>query len=356
MRRQAIIRIVVALGIGSTLVAAYAAERHRRGALPVEVVRAAQGEVVHTVSSTSASVEPRLHLVLAAERPGRILELRAGLGRRVRRGEIVAVMADPVLGAELVQASVDVERAERQLERARALAEQGYLAPSELEQAEYAHEAAEAKAATIRARREQLTIRAPISGTVTAEHVQPGEVLAGVIDVGLRPTVFPVVTISTVDELVVKARVEDVDIPRVRPGQQATIAVEAVGREFAGVVRSVAPAPSAGVGGTTYEVIVGFVDPRVTLVPGVRAEVRIVVARADAVARVPREAVFPCGEGRCVFLLERDRARLRAVVTGITDASQVEVQSGLRVGEPVLVGFPPGLRDGSRVVVGPSAQ
>lgn len=336
--------------------AAYASDRQRRGALPVEVVRATQGEVVHTVSSTSASVEPTLDLVLAAERAGRIVELRARLGSRVRRGEIVAVMADPVLEAELAEASVDVERADRELKRARALAAQGYIARSELEQVEYSYESAGATAATIRARRAQLTIRAPVSGTVTAEHVQPGEVLAGVIDVGLRPTVFPVVTISTVEELVVKARIDEMDISKVRPGQQATIAIEAVSREFAGVVQSVAPAPSVGVGGTTYEVIVGFVDPRVALVPGVRADVRVVVARSNAATRVPREAVFPCGEGHCVFVLERDRARLRAVVTGISDASQVEIRSGLRAGEPVLVGFPPDLREGRRVVVRPSAR
>ncbi len=351
-RRRRLIGLVASVLVVAALASGYAAYRRNSRIARTDAVEAGKGDVTQTVSSISASVQPRLEITVASERSGRVAQLRARLGQRVEEGEVVAVLAGPVLEAELSQAALDVDRARKKLERARALSAGDALSRADLEMADFDFQAAAAKLTTLQARRRELTIRAPISGCVTAEHVKLGELLGRASEAAQGLHGFPIVTLSTLDDFVVKAYVDEVDVLRVRQGQEALIAMEALlGTTFVGVVSSVAPAPAARATGTTYEVLVTFKEPPERLVAGVRAAVRVVVARASDVVRVPREAVFPCDAGRCVFVPDGERARRRRVETGISDATHVEIRSGLAAGDRVLVGFPEKLREGAQIAL-----
>ncbi len=354
-RRRVILAVALTLtAIGTALLYYLSARR-----LPsVEVVEATRGDVVHAVTATSATIEPRQQIVIAADRSGRVAELRARLGQSVTRGDTIAVLRDPVLKAEVSQARLDIDRTQRSVERARALAQQGSIPPSELEAAEYDYRSALARMRTLEARQEQLIVRTPITGAVTAEHVKEGEVLGAPVEDGQRVLAFPVVTVSTTSDLIVTAHIDEADIANVRPGQGAIVTIEALeGRSLRGVVERVAPAPSLTTAGTTYEVIIRLHKPASSLVSGLRADVRVVVERATEALSAPKEAVFACGTtGQCLFAVRGDRAELRLVEIGIRDASRIEIRSGLAEGERVIVGFPPDLRDGTRVSVRPSSR
>jgi RND family efflux transporter MFP subunit len=327
--------------------------RQSRRVLSVEVAVVTREDVVQSLAAITASVEPREERIVAADRAGRIAELRARLGQTVRRGDGIAVLADPLLEAEVSQAELDVDRAARDLERTRRLRTSELVAPAELEAAEYQYRSAVARARLLEARRNQLIIRAPISGTVTVEHAKAGEVLGGSVEGLQRSLAFPVVSIATTRDLVVRAYFDEADIPQVRRGQEAVVAVDALeGRTIRGVVQRVAPVPSLAAAGSSYEVLISLTETANTLLPGLDADVRVLVARAAGAAGVPREAVFPCGSRHsCVFALAGNRAAIRPVETGISSASRVEIRSGLSIADTVLVGFPPQLADGARVSV-----
>lgn len=346
------IRLIVVLALALALVGTFAIYKRIARSAVVEVVTAEKGVIIQTISAVSASVQPRNEIVVAAERSGRLTGLPTRTGGRVDKGDVVGVIDDPVLELEISEEFITVERTRKTLERNRFLAEHEGIAPAESDAVIYDYKTAVARLATLQAKRGLLTIKAPISGTITAEHAQPGELIGASLNGNLYPGVLPIVTIATLDDLVVKAYVDEVDVLKVRVGQPAIITVEALGgKPLAGVVESIAPSPDAKDIGITYEVFVSFARPPKELLAGVRANVRFVVARKVGAIRVPREAVFTRGKGRYVFVAEGKNARLRAVATGISDAYNVEVLSGLTEGERVIVGFPANLRDRARIAV-----
>lgn len=347
------VQVLGFVALATAVVGASVRYRQIRQALPVETTEVVREDVVQSLAAISATIEPREERIVAADRAGRVAELRARLGRRVRRGDVIAVLADPVLEAEVSQAELDVDRARRSLERTRTLRASEFVAPAELEAAEYQYRSAAARARLLEARGDQLVLRAPISGTVTAEHARAGEVLGGSVEGLQRSLAFPVVTVATTGDLVVRAFFDEADIPRVTRGQLAVMAVEALeGRAFRGVVERVAPGPSFTAAGSSYEVLIRLAGVQTALLPGLNADVRVVIAQATGALSVVREAVIPCGaDRRCVFALAGGRAALRPVATGISNASRVEIRSGVTAGESVLVGFPAHLRNGARVAV-----
>lgn len=351
MRRRRLI-VPIATVVAAALVAGYAAQRQRSRAVVVEATAVEEGEVVQTVSSISASVQPSTEIVVAAERSGRVSALPTRLGGRVKKGDVVAVIADCVLETEISEAAVAVERAGKKLERDQALTVRDLIPARDLETANFDYKAAAARLETLQARRRLLTVHTPINGTITTEHVRPGEFIGAAASGDPRPSGFPIVTIAQLDGLVVKAYIDEADILKVRAGQASLITIEALhGEPLAGVVRSVAPSPAPRATGTAYEVVVEIAQRPDNLVAGVRATARVVVARATQVVRAPREAVFPCDASRCVFVPDGEIVRRRRVELGITDASHVEIRSGLAAGDHVLIGFPENLRDGARVAL-----
>lgn len=321
----------------------------RGNAAAVEPVAVEAGDIRETVEPIDAAIEPRRQVLVRAQRSGRVQELRARLGDPVRAGEVVAMVADPVLEAEVREAAVAMRRSREALARLRSLYAEKVVPPAELEAAEFEYQAAEARMAALTAQQRQLSVRSPLSGRVTAEHVEPGEVLGVAAGGGLSAT-FPIVTVATVDQLIARVHIDEADAPKVGVGQAASITVPAV-REapIPGRVESVAPAPDTSFSGTAYEAVIALGQPVPGLLPGLRAEVRIVVQESRGVLRIPREAVFPCGASSCVFVLRGESVRRRKVETGIRDAVRVEVRTGLSTADTVVVGFPESLRDGDTV-------
>jgi HlyD family secretion protein len=82
---------------------------------------------------------------------------------------------------------------------------------------------------------------------------------------------------------------------------------------------------------------------------GYRVDVGVVVADAADVAKVPASSVFRTRDGHAVFVVGDRRARLRAVVVGLSNRDDAHVTQGLAPGEAVVRYPTSALRDGSRV-------
>ena len=115
--------------------------------------------------------------------------------------------------------------------------------------------------------------------------------------------------------------------------------------------------PSADRQKSTVRVRIGFdqLDPRILPDMSVKtsflAERTVEAAKEPARPRilVPRPAVRTIDGAEVVFVIRGDRVERRAVKTGLDDAGQVEIASGLSAGERVVVEGPATLTDGARV-------
>ncbi|MCB4823675.1 efflux RND transporter periplasmic adaptor subunit [Roseicella aerolata] len=140
-------------------------------------------------------------------------------------------------------------------------------------------------------------IRSPIDGEIIGKDADRGQIVAASLQ---APTLFTIARDLTQMELL--ARVDEADIGRIRIGQRALFAVDAVpGRAFGGRVTQIRKAPSMVQNVVTYTVVLAAPNPDQLLLPGMTAVAQIVVDEAADVLKIPNAALRftpPGGTGR----------------------------------------------------------
>ncbi|MFZ6763776.1 efflux RND transporter periplasmic adaptor subunit [Pseudoroseomonas sp. WGS1072] len=295
------------------------------------------------------SVVPWQELVLGAEAGGlRVEAVLVEEGDAVRAGQVLARMDDRLPAAQLGQAEAGVAEAEAALDiartdlrRAEELARSQNTPRQVLDQRRAAARQAEARLAAARASREELAARlaqarllAPADGIVLRRAVLPGTVLTA------GQEMFRLLREGRLE---LDARVPELDLSQVRPGQ--AVRIRHGERLVEGRVRAVAPgvAPESRLG--TVHVALG---PDAGLRPGMFARAEIGAGARDWPA-VPHEAVVFRDGGPVAFVLEGEQVRLRRLATGPRDGGWIAVESGLAAGERVVVRGAGFLADGDRV-------
>lgn len=289
-------------------------------------------------------------LAVGAEAGGlRVVEVAVEEGDRVRQGQLLVRLEDSVLKAQRDAAEANVQEAEaalrvaqQDLVRSVELSRGQIAARQTLEQRQAAERQAVARLAASRARRDEAAARlaqtrivAPTDGTVSRRTALLGTVV---------PMGQEMARLIRDDRLELDARVPELDLAAVEPGQRVRVVHGE--REVEARVRAVAPtvAPETRLG--TVHVAL---PPDSGLRPGMFARAEIQTEAATALT-VPQEAVV-FREGRpAVFVLTgEDRVALRPLVAGRRREGAVEVLDGLAPGERVVVAGAGFLSDGDRV-------
>ena len=155
---------------------------------------------------------------------------------------------------------------------------------------------------TLKAQEERFgwtTVVAPMPGTVTRLNVEEGEIVtSGRSAFSQSPAIL---TIADLSKMVVKTRINEVDIAKIALGQTVEIRVDAYrDKVFEGRVSEVAPSAYApdqrggqqGDGTITFEVMIEVVGSPSELLPGMSADVDIIVMQDDNVLQLPIDSVI----------------------------------------------------------------
>jgi len=192
-------------------------------------------------------------------------------------------------------------------------------------------------------------VRAPISGIIQTRTVQTGQYVQ---------TGMVLATLVRRDPLLLRFKVPERDAARIKPGQEARFRVREDSREFTAKVVHVAE--SADDVSRLVDVTANIDDPSDrTLRPGSFAEITVPVSSTREAAVIPVSAVRPSERGFIAFVVEGDKAVERILTLGMKSADgQVEVLSGLKVGELLVVRGSEALQNGVtvRMVVPGSGQ
>jgi len=193
-----------------------------------------------------------------------------------------------------------------------------------------------------------LIVRAPFEGLVyglprrVGEAVSAGQVVANVIDPALRR---------------LRARVDQPDLPQTAVGQRLLVKFDGLPRErWDGRVTFVDPGLRDAGGREVGEVLGEVADPRALLPSNAAVEVEIVTGEKAGALVVPRASLIRDGEKRYVYVLDRGRARRRAVEVGLLGLTEAEILSGVGEKDTVILPGSVSLSDGLRVrAAGPKA-
>lgn len=299
---------------------------------------------VHEVEA--ASFRPSVRLLGRVEPAARI-ELRADVGgtvayparfsgglrtgETVRSGELVFRVDSPEVELSVVEADLQSEAAEAELDRSRQGVEGGFVSSATHKKNEIQARIARERLANARAAVQRLEVRAPVAGVLrVAQPLPPGSQ----VDPSVR-----VAELAADGDLRVEAWASADDLGRLETGLLARLEDPQNGQEV-GRGAVVELARSVDDGGVA-RVVIGLEEdlgmPRVG--DGVEVEV-LLPERAD-VLTVPERTLLVQGGVATVFVLERAgdgfRAASRLVLTGGRHEGQVEILDGLEAGDKVAV-------------------
>ncbi|HZA95984.1 MAG TPA: efflux RND transporter periplasmic adaptor subunit [Burkholderiaceae bacterium] len=273
-------------------------------------------------------------------------------GDRVTAGQQIAEFDTAQLRAQLAERKAQLESSRAQLamaDRTRQanaqLVKQNFISQNAFDTADSAHQVQLAAVATAQAQLElaQLSmtdavVRAPITGTVSKRHIQPGEKVS--FDA-------PLLSIVDLTQLEVQAQVPISDVTQIRKGMPTHVDVEGInGRKFDGRVERINP--SAEPGTRTINIYISLSNEDSLLKAGMFARVLMTVAPEVEVPALPLSAVRTEAAQTFVWVLTDHKLARRNVVIGKRDerAQLVEVTSGLAPGEVVLATKFDNLKDG----------
>jgi len=337
--------------------------------VPVEITQPRRGDIASYFETTSR-VEAERRVDVAAKSSARCTKRYAEVGDRVAAGDILAELDKAEAQANYNQTAVQMRQNQTAYEVAKSQFEQGLGPKVEMENARYAYEQSLATLETQKIHLENLTVRAPISGIVTARTIQEGMLVSA------GQTVYSIVDPSS---FIIAISPPERELPRLEVGQRAKITIDALrGREFDASIRRINPSvdPVSG----TIKVILDFdEDLRDRLHESAFARVKLVMATMRNVLLIPKEAIVEEDARQYVFLARQpDRAAREtadsdalveqhlaapkdelppaeyeavrvAIRTGLEDADRIQVMGQLTEDDYLIVNGQHTLRDGARV-------
>lgn len=147
----------------------------------------------------------------------------------------------------------------------------------------------------------------------------------------------PILVIGDFSQVSVTARASEVDIPKLKLGQKATITLDAFpGKTFVGTVSQINKIGTTTSGVVTYNITVSFVSAPSDVLPGMTASMTIQIARADDAIIVPSSAIQNTNGQSTIRVLKNGQVTQASVETGLTSDTDTEIISGLSVGDTIV--------------------
>lgn len=295
-----------------------------RRTIRAEVIKVVQTSVPIRIEVTGL-VAAVYQATLSSRIQGTIDTLLVREGTVVSKGQPVIRLDSRDVEAELARAVAEIENARAHLDRMNQLFEKDAVSKQEMENAVRAYKVAEANRKAIEAQLSYTIVRAPFDGVITEKLVEAGE---------LASPGQPLLRMENTQQLRLEATIGERDIPSLSPGDKISVVIDALGaQELTGTVARILPA-----GDPQTHTFTVKVDLPAT--PGLKSGMfgRFQLERGrHPTILLPDTAVAERGQLVSVFVVGPDGiASLRWVKTGRRFDNQVEILSGVNVGESVL--------------------
>jgi RND family efflux transporter MFP subunit len=320
-----------------------------------------------TLLNASGYVVAQRKAAVASKVTGRLVSLEVEEGSQVKEGEIIATLENEDVNASmkhaeanisvarhnLKQAEAELENAQLAFNRNKGLHEKGFVPRSVYDESEARYKRAvasvdsykasiEANIAALESAKvavEYTLIRAPFDAVVLTKNADIGDIVAPVS--AAESAKAAVVTIADMESLQVEADVSESNLHIVKIGQPCEIQLDAIPETFyRGLVSMIVPTADRSKGAVMIKI--KFVDKDSRILPEMSAKVAFLSREMILSEQTPRlvvnhNALLSHGAQAKVFLFQDGKAVEKRVTLGQTFGDRVEVLSGLKVGDRIIV-------------------
>jgi HlyD family secretion protein len=333
-----------------------------------------RGDIQQTVTATG-TVNAVTNVQVGTQVSGTIKTLYVDFNSRVKKGQLIAQIDPATFESQVQQAQANLLSAQANLEKAQTaftndkrtfdrnkeLFTKNLIAQSDLDTAETNYETDKALVDSAKAQIEQAKasldyakqnlaytkIVSPVDGIVISRNVDVGQTVAASFQ---TPTLFSIAQDLT--KMQIDTNVAESDIGMVKDGQDVEFTVDAYpDTTFHGKTWQIRQAPIAVQNVVTYDVVIQVNNRDLKLMPGMTANVSIIISTRHDVLRITNAALrFRLSEktaaaaggggkrGPSVWVLENGHPKRVVVTLGISDGNYTEVMSGdLKEGQQTIV-------------------
>ena len=300
MNRWITIGAVAILAIVAVI---FITHRKKTTKMVIETAAVDRQDITVTVEA-NGSIEPINVIEVKSKASGQIMKMPVDVGSNVTPNQLLVQIDQRDVKNQFDQAQASLRAAQvsnevalAQRKRSDQLASEGVITATEHETATLAYESA--RSALVRARTdldiarqklEDATVRAPSAGTIIEKPVSVGTVISSATSSVSGGTTL--LKMADLKQIRLRSLVNETDIGNVRPGQQATVVVDAYpDRQFRGSVEKIEPVATVDQSVTQFPVLISIANEDKLLMPGMNGEVTILVEEQDDVLAVPIDAI-----------------------------------------------------------------
>jgi len=330
----------------------------------VEVVRSS----LETRVSETGTVQPSKTIEIKSQFSGEVAQMFVSSGQAVKKGEPLTIIRQESSQARQVaqlreaiqEERLNVKTTQREWVRSQSLFKKGFIAQQELETSEDKYhrallrlELAERQlllalggnkelfkryqeGTTQSTRPEEFQVRSPIDGTVLDILVNAGEIItSGTATFGGGTVLMKLADLS---RMIVKAKINEVNIPRVSVNQEVDIRLDALpDQSFQGTVIEIATQGVKTENIVSYEVTIAIDTPNNVLKPMLTANVDIVTKQLENVLTIPLEALRVENGDDVVEVLVDEIPKTRKVRVAFRTDTQAVITQGIQEHDKVII-------------------
>jgi membrane fusion protein (multidrug efflux system) len=290
--------------------------------------------------SAAGTLMPSEEVEVTTEVSGLVKSIHFDEGSIVKKGELLLRINDDELQAQHEKAIHQKKLIEEKVERQRVLLEKEAVSQESFDQVRTDLLVIESEIRLLDTRIEKTYIRAPFDGTVGFRSVSPGGYLQPGVSVARLVKVSPLRI-----EFAIPERYQS----EVLVGRDVNFTVAGYPNDFIAQVYAINPKVEE----RTRSIILraSYSNDDYKLLPGVFANIRLIISREENALQIPSEAIIPQMEGERVFVYRNGKAELVFISTGTRTEDRVAIKEGLVAGDTLLTSGILQLRSGMPVVI-----
>ena len=303
------------------------------------------GPIQDRISSVG-TLQANEEVTLMPELDGQVTQIHFEEGQSVREGDLLIELERERETAELAQVKAEVDLAQQNLKRARALAGGKAMSLQEIDQIESQMALKEALYEFQEKRFNETYIRSPFAGTLGPRMISRGQFVS---------RGQSLVKLTDAHQIKVTYKIPERHLSQLKVDQTVLIRVAAYpDRTFEGKVDLIHPEVDANTRTIEVRAIAG--NQEGLLKPGMFAKVETITSQRDRAVIIPEKAVVPSLTGFAVYLVETNTALQTPVTLGMRLPGKVEIVSGVQAGQKVIVEGIQNVQDGAPVNPTPSGE
>jgi len=299
----------------------------RRGGGPIPVrVMVVKDTVINNDIDVTGTIDANERVNLVSEAAGKITGIYFQEGSYVKKGQLLVKVYNQDLQASLAQNNYNIALAKQNEYRNSILLKKEAISQQEYDISLTALNTLKAQADVVKAQISKTEIRAPFSGTIGLRSVSPG---------GYLSPNTSIATLVNMDPAKVTFSVPEKYQPYIKPGSKISFTVASSMNDFKATVYAIEP--SIDVNSRTITVRAKAGNPKGVLKAGSFAKINLALDQIPHAIMIPTEAITPDIKGDKVYIYKNGTAVPRPVTTDLRTDTKIQITSGLKPGDSVVV-------------------